>query len=308
VLPGGFFWEENVNNFTRLMIPLLIVVFQIFQPMLGQSELLAAETLRPFLSGSAPAGNYETAIVGIRDTLPAAGFEIVGEYEPYPGAHIFATSNAVLRENATNSKKGGFGSVLRFALTEIDGELQYSVVNPVWMANSYRLKNDLSELNQALSQLGLSKQYGCEDGKSAKELRKYHYMMMMPYFDDLLKLAEFDTQQDAVSTVIDNLSRKTAGCDLVYRIDLANGDVLVGVGISKDKGADKAVMETVDQADLRHTAHLPYELLISDGIAYALHAKFRIANSFPDLTMGTFMKIVAAPGAIESSLKAVCGK
>ena len=33
-----------------------------------------------------------------------------------------------------------------------------------------------------------------------------------------------------------------------------------------------------------------------------LHGKFRIAQSFPDLTMGTFMKISGAPDGIEKVL------
>jgi hypothetical protein len=39
-----------------------------------------------------------------------------------------------------------------------------------------------------------------------------------------------------------------------------------------------------------------------------LHGKFRIALDFPDLTMGTFMKISGAPSAIEEKLKAVAVK
>ena len=63
------------------------------------------------------------------------------------------------------------------------------------------------------------------------------------------------------------------------------------------------VMETCDVGDLKHTLYMPYEMLVSDGTVYALHAKFRIALSFPDLGMVTFMKISGAPGAIERALR-----
>jgi hypothetical protein len=64
-------------------------------------------------------------------------------------------------------------------------------------------------------------------------------------------------------------------------------------------------MSAIDTDDLRHSAHLPYEVLVSGKHVYMLHGKFRIAQSFPDLGMGSFMNISAAPDAIENTIKAV---
>jgi len=36
-----------------------------------------------------------------------------------------------------------------------------------------------------------------------------------------------------------------------------------------------------------------------------LHGRFRIALSFPDLTMGTFTKIMSTPGEIEDLLSSL---
>jgi len=36
-----------------------------------------------------------------------------------------------------------------------------------------------------------------------------------------------------------------------------------------------------------------------------LHAKYRIAISFPDLSMGQFMKIFSTPGDIEDIMKSL---
>ena len=67
-------------------------------------------------------------------------------------------------------------------------------------------------------------------------------------------------------------------------------------------GADTTVMRITDTAVRRHTAHLPYEVLVSGGRVTMLHGKFRIAQSYPDLTMGTFMKISGAPDGIAKVL------
>jgi large conductance mechanosensitive channel len=48
--------------------------------------------------------------------------------------------------------------------------------------------------------------------------------------------------------------------------------------------------------------HQPYAVLVSGGRVKMLHGRFRIAQSFPDLTMGTFMKISGAPGGIAKVL------
>jgi hypothetical protein len=80
-------------------------------------------------------------------------------------------------------------------------------------------------------------------------------------------------------------------------------ETVFGVAITDGEGADKTVMSSIDNGELRHGAHLPYEILVSGNKAYMLHGKFRIAQSFPDLSMGSFMGISAAPDAIEMTLK-----
>jgi len=44
------------------------------------------------------------------------------------------------------------------------------------------------------------------------------------------------------------------------------------------------IMGEIDFKPLRSTAHLPYEILVKGKEAEALHARFRIAINFPDLS------------------------
>ena len=55
-----------------------------------------------------------------------------------------------------------------------------------------------------------------------------------------------------------------------------------------------------------HVAALPYEIILQDNKATMLHGKYRIALHWPELTMGTFMKIMSTPGDIEDVLEALC--
>ncbi|MEX1383895.1 MAG: hypothetical protein AB1Z17_10895, partial [Lutibacter sp.] len=55
-----------------------------------------------------------------------------------------------------------------------------------------------------------------------------------------------------------------------------------------------------------HVAALPYEIILQGKNATMLHGKYRIALHWPELTMGTFMKIMSTPGDIEDTLEELC--
>jgi hypothetical protein len=77
---------------------------------------------------------------------------------------------------------------------------------------------------------------------------------------------------------------------------------LYGIGLSGADG-ESSFLPKIDKSSPKHTAFLPYEMLVYKGNVYMLHGRFRIALAFPDLSMGTFMKIVSTPGDIEEMLK-----
>ena len=53
-------------------------------------------------------------------------------------------------------------------------------------------------------------------------------------------------------------------------------------------------------------AAMPYEIILQGKKATMLPGKYRLAVSWPELSMGTFMKIVSTPGNIEDTLEAIC--
>jgi hypothetical protein len=132
-------------------------------------------------------------------------------------------------------------------------------------------------------------------------------MMGMPYFDEPWRLATFPTQGEALAAVKAGLAAGRGGTTAIYEIAVSPDETVLGVGLSDGCGADANVMKEIDVKPLRSTGHLPYEVLVSKGEVYALHAKFRIAVNFPDLSMmgdHSFMRIRCAPDSIEKALKA----
>jgi hypothetical protein len=268
-----------------------------------------AEDLQPFVLGKAASGDVATVVADSRSALEGQGFTVAGEYSPYPDAHVIVVTNDELKATAAKTENGGFGAAQRVSVTKVGDNIQVVYANPAYWAAAFRMEGNLAGVTEKLAAaLGNQQSFGSEKGLSEKKLRKYHYMFAMPYFDDVDKLASFESHAAAVKHIEQRLAAGTAGASKVYRIDIpGKEETLFGVAISTGDGADKTVMSITDTGDMKHTAHLPYELLVTGNEAIALPGKFRIAVSFPDLGMGTFMKISSAPGAIKDTLGAVAG-
>jgi hypothetical protein len=270
------------------------------------------EILKPFVLGSRGPGTLEQKTEAAKTALTAKGFTVVGAYSPYPDAVVIVVTSDELKNNAANSEHGGFGAIQRVSVTKVKDEIQVSYTNPVYMANVYRMKDDLRGVRAKLeTALGKVEDFGAQ-GMTASQARKYHYMIGMEYFDDPSLLASYGSHDEAVNAVEKGLASNKNGVSKVYRVDIpGNQEVLFGVGM---KGAteeqkymdDKFIMSEIDFRDIKSTAHLPYEVLVSGKDIFALYARFRIAIDFPDLSMmgkNSFMNIMSTPNAIRKALQ-----
>jgi len=248
----------------------------------------------------------------VRGQLAAAGFTVAGSYDPFPGATVLAVTSDELKAAAAQSKDGAYAVAQRVTVTKVGEDVQVAFTNPVYMQHAYRMKADLAPVAEKLgAALGRQEEYGPKDAKRARDLKNYHYMFGMPYFDEPSKIASFDSHQQAVAAVAAGLSAGRGGTRQVYRIDVPGTEETVfGVSLSDGCSGDERIMKEIDFKPLRSTGHLPYEVLVTGGEVKALHAKFRIAVNFPDLSMmgsHSFMNIRCAPDAIEDALKRVAG-
>jgi hypothetical protein len=272
----------------------------------------AEPKLKPFVLSSRGPGDPSRVADEARARLEAAGFEVVGRYAPYDGAVVLAVTSADLKAASAKQRLGGYAAAQRVTVTRVGDEVQVAFTNPVYMAAGYRLEADLAPVAAKLAQaLGSVEPYGAKDGKSAKDLRGYHYMMSMPYFDDPWRLAKYGTHAEALAAVEAGLAAGKGKTRKVYRIDVSPDETVFGVALADGCGADANVMKEIDFKPVRSTGHLPYEVLVSKGEVQALHAKFRIALNFTDLSMmgdHSFMRIRCAPDSIEGALKQVVAK
>ena len=298
------------NNLMKTIKSLFLAVILL----IGASHALAdEEILKPFVLGSKGPGTLEQKAEATKTALTANGFTVVGSYAPYPDAEVIIVTSDELKSNAANSEHGGFGAIQRVAVTKVKNEIQVSYTNPIYMANVYRMKDDLKSVRAKLkAALGKVEDFGAQ-GMTASKARKYHYMIGMEYFDDPSLLASYSSHDEAVKAVEKGLAATNkTGLSKVYRVDVpGKQEVLFGVGMrAATEGQkymdDKFIMSEIDFHDLKSTAHLPYEVLVSGKDIYALYARFRIAIDFPDLSMmgqNSFMNIMSTPEAIRKVLQ-----
>lgn len=272
----------------------------------------AAQEFKTYILAEQKGGDVAAITQDTQQKLEAVGFEVVGSYSPYADTSILVVTNDELKQNASASEFGAFGAAQRVTVTKVKEEVQIAFTNPTYMANAYRMKGDLqktaSQLKQALGDKG---EYGPDKGLTAEKLRGYHYKWLMPYFDDRLELASYDSHETAIQQVEAALaSGNKGGVKKVYRVDLpGKQETVIGVAMEGPKNVDcsgdKYIMDKIDFKAIKSSGHLPYEMVISGNKVYALPAEFRIAISFPDLSMmgsNSFASIMCAPNAIKSAL------
>ncbi|HYA37013.1 MAG TPA: hypothetical protein VEI74_01900 [Candidatus Methylomirabilis sp.] len=300
--------------FTRYRVKLFAFLLLLATP------AVQAQAFKPFIMGDTPPGDLKQVAENVKSKLTLQGFEIVGAYSPYPDAVVICATNHELKTIAAKVPNGGFGVAQRVAVTDVKGKIQVSYVNPAYLGTAYgmgKLENISAKLKAAL---GAVKPFGAEKGIPEEKLGPgvYRYAMMMPYFNDIDVYMEHKDYKTAVETVEKNLAAGVGGTKKVYRIDLPGKPVSVfgvaipkGDGVNKgNKDTDKEIMDIVDFGDLKHTAYLPYEIMVDGNRVIALRARYRIALNFPDTKMygeHGFTKIMTAPWGIQLALEAVAG-
>lgn len=287
-------------------------------------KLQAEVQIKPFMLAASSGNSFDQTLENTRSKLASAGFEILGEYSPYAKASIIIFTNKALRNAATKSERGGYGGALRIAITELKGKTQLSYTNPKYWSNAYQMSTNLQSVSDTLASTFKAKsEFGSgEEVLTESDMRDYHYTFMMPYFDDPIRLANYRNHELAVEAVEKHLAASAGNASKVYRLDLGEDSegkpmTLFGVALegkdADDCSSDRYIMGRIDKSAPRHTAHLPYELLVYGSRVEALDAQFRIAISWPHLPMlssetgATFFSIMCAPDTIKKALKLAAG-
>lgn len=292
----------------------------LFVVLLFLSTSAFSQMLKPYTLAFSTDKEISATAESVKSNLQSEGFEIAGEYMPANDKNrylVIVTHQELLDAASKNGGLTGFAVTLRVAFTKEADQTVVSYTTPSYWGNAYYrdqfdgVKANYEAVSSAFEKaFGKSGNFegtlfGSEKGLEVDKLHKYHYMMGMPYFDDVEELEDFDSYDDAVKKVDSNLKEGVENVKLVYKVNVPGKNLtLYGLALSGEDGEAK-FLPIIDISNPKHTAFLPYELLINDKEAVMLHGRFRIALSFPDLTMGTFTKIMSTPGDIEDMIEKV---
>lgn len=255
----------------------------------------------------------ETLSAEVKTALETAGFKIIGDYQPANSENlkVICYTRPDLEKIALSfPDRGALAAALKVGFKKDGASVTISMVNPMYLFYGYfvegidKQKTALEKISgdakSALSGLGSGlKGFGGE--LSTDQLQKYHYKVMMPYFKDAEELKTFASFEEGLKTIRAGLDAKKGNTLKVYELVYADKKTAVfGVGIpDAEKGEAKFLPIIGDD----HVAAMPYELILQGNQATILPGRFRIAIFWPELTMGTFMKIMSTPGDIADTLK-----
>ena len=225
----------------------------------------------------------------VKSTLEAKGFSIVGEYDAMsnPDYHVIAFTNNTLKTEASKESRG-FAAVEKVLVSTNDKKLIFT--NPEYFLHAF-MQDDYKESTAKSIESTLTSAFGklqaSSDAMDDDDLAGYHFMMGMPYYEDMQEIAE---GKNLLSTL-----EKKAGDNIVFKLQLKNS-TLVGVSMPTKNG-EKSYLPKIKGE--KHGAFLPYMVLIEDNKAKILHAKYYLAVAFPKLSMGDFMSISSTPDDIQ---------
>lgn len=253
----------------------------------------------------------------LQNKIVDAGFQLVGAYQVAGNSDLLTIcfTNDYLKDVcAKHNDRGALASVLKMALKKESDGVEISLLHPNYMFHAYFGRdyekqatslNKIDSISKAiLESYGQASTFG--GSLKADDLEGYHYKVMMPYFDDPIELEAYASFDEGLKYIQDKIDTSGDDIKLVYQvIDKANQTAVFGLGfIDLEKGEPYFLPIIGD----RHIAAMPYEIILQGTTVSMLHGKYRFALYWPELSMGTFMKIMSTPGDVEDAMESLTEK
>jgi len=274
------------------------------------------QDLSPYVKVGESTLSMQEILDKVIQNLKDNSFTVLGTYNPSNKntLKVIAFTRNDLKKTVIKVKdRGALAAIMKVGLVMKGDKVIISYTNPDYILRAYLASNYNTyksafvnfskDLKGALSSLG--NEFTPFGGTvEADKLGKYHYKIMMPYFTDPVELNEFSSFKEGLSVITNNLKAKKGNTKEVYTLIYEKEEVAVfGVGLQSSEDGESYFLPKIGED---HAAALPYEIILQGNKATMLHGKYRIALHWPELTMGTFMKIMSTPGDIEDTLEGLC--
>ena len=228
-------------------------------------------------------------VASVKAALSTNKFQVIGEYDAMNDSnyHVIAYTCPTLKKLSSKENRE-MAAVQKVLVNKKDKTLV--LTNPEYFLSAF-LQDDFDgdaakKVNSKLQKL-FGDFTGSEDKLEDDDISGYHFMMSMPYYEDMVELAE---GKDLLAKL-----EKNAGKNVVFKLDI-NGATVVGIAMPTENGEATYVEAIKGQ---NNAAFLPYMVVIKGDSAKMMHPKYYLAISNPMLSMGDFMGISGTPDDIE---------
>jgi hypothetical protein len=220
----------------------------------------------------------------VTKTLRDAGFELVASYDvDKKGELLTVVFTSPELQKLSSAEGRGFFAVSRVYINLKDNEIR--VANPNYFGHAFLGKDYSKDVHAVTDKLtsAFGDLVGSDDKVEKDDLAEYHFSFGMPYYSDMITIAQGDGIESKISNPI-------------FSLKLSNGATLIGVDL------DKRTKKFVKKAGRENGILLPYTVLVEGGKAKILDPKYYLAISYPKLSMSDFMKIATVPDAVEKEI------
>ena len=182
-----------------------------------------------------------------------------------------------------------FAGTIRVLINEIDKEIAFN--NPLYQSKAFMqddfdmkiIEGVLESIRKAFPTL-----VNCNDKLKFNLLPKYHFMASMPFYQDMITLAQGASTQALLESI-----KKKKRKNIVYTHIISKDRVVIGIKLGK------RTSKFINKIGTRNAGLLPYPVLVENGEAKILDPKYYISIMYPELKMSQFMTIATIPDDIE---------
>jgi len=285
------------------------IFISLFVLLIGFSALAEEKEYPPYYKVATVKGSMSEVAASVRVALESGDFKVIGEYQPGNNDSLMVlcyTRKDFADISLKFEDRGALASVMKVGLKNNDGNIDVSMINPMYIFYAYfyegvdpyigQLESMAKDVKAALSTIGNDfEPFGGFEER--EDLEDYRYKIMMPYFTDPVELTEYNSFEEGLSVIRKNLDAGIGNTVKVYEVVYPGQKIaLFGIGLLDPEDGEADFLPTIGED---HVAAMPYEIILQDKEVTMLPGRYRIALHWPELGMGTFMKIMSTPGNIE---------
>jgi hypothetical protein len=238
---------SRLLNLKKGAIASLAAVTLLSSSLFGAGEVTKSGRISTFLEGT-----FQDA-KSVESSLTSAGFEILAtDTIDKKGKLTAIVFTCPTLKKMADKPNRGHAAVLRVLINKIDEEI--SIANPLYFSKAF-LQDDfdaktaeavLSKINGAFKGLKDSK-----DGMDFDDLAGYHFMLSMPYYDDMAIIGEGDN-----ADLIAKVKSYKKGENLLFELKLSENRTILGYKIGS------RTAKFVSKIGIKNAGLLPYTILI----------------------------------------------